>query len=300
MKERFASELLVLLFCGLNGCCYASAEQYNYRLEESQDKGVCEHMTEVFNRNFKTPWDRGGVTLSSNPTFFNRPYDKIFTRLPGVEYSKDFVFRMLLARYPSSTEFDAVIWNEGRVYYPDSAKPGALRESPILVTQIDIDNDGKKEWVVKADFMQRPPTNHVSDAGDYDYTGSDSVIIFPVGGFDSTVPLMSKELVYGQKPGYAPRKLDDDETLQLRPFIYKGITYVAAYQVVWDKKRGQNDPRGNSTYPDFAPDKEYLNVARVIGGGKNPNNLFIETANSETLCRIRMIRLNDSTSSQGK
>lgn len=297
MKNNLGLKLLILLSCGLTGTANAQVELYKYRLEESHDKDLCVHMTKVFNRSFTTPWDRGYDNgLNPSPSVFGTPYDQVFERLPGVEYSKQFVFQMLLAKYPSSPEFDAIKWHEGRVYYPDSARPGELRASPMLVTQIDIDNDGKKEWVIKNSFMFKAPSNYVSDAGNTDFSGWDDLRIFPADGLDLTIPLLSKQLTHGQKPGYQPGMLDIQVALQLRPFIYKGRTYLSAYQVVWeDKSISQSKPRRFRMYPD----REYLNILQVVEGGKNPNNAFIETANTETICRIRMIMLSNTIAPKG-
>ena len=297
MKNNLGLKFLILLVFGFAGTAYAQVELYKYRLEESKDKDLCSHMTKVFNRNFKTPWDRGYDNgLNPSPSVFGTPYDQVFERLPGVEYNKQFVFQMLLAKYPSSPEFDAVKWQEGRVYYPDSARPGELRASPMLVTHLDIDNDGKKEWIVKNSFMFKMPNSSISGVGDTDYSGWDDLRVFPADGLNLATPLKSEQLTHGQKPGYQPRMLDNQVALQLRPFIYKDKTYLSAYQVVWrDKSKSCGKPRFYCYYPD----REYLNILQVIEGGKNPYRQFIETANTETVCRIRMNMLNDTTVTKG-
>lgn len=284
-----------LMIIGLCSPVAAQVQLYKYRLEESHDKGLCVHMTQLFNRSFKTPWDKGHLELTSNPVFFTQSYDQVFERLPGVEYSKDFVFEMLLAKHPSSPEFDAVEWREGRVYLKDSLPPAYKHPRPMLVAEIDIDNDGKKEWVVKSSFMQRVPTNSISGVGDTDFSGWDDLTIFPAGGLDLTIPLASEQLTHGQRPGYQPRMIDNEVALQLRPFIYHGKIYLSAYQVVWnDKRSSQIEPQHCGIYPV----REYLNILRVVAGGRNPHNAFIETANTEIICRIRMIMLNDTTASK--
>jgi len=297
VKNDLSLKLLILLFVGLTGTAYAQVELYKYRLEESKDKDLCVHMTKVFNRSFKTPWDRGYDNgLNPIPSIFGTPYDQVFERLPGVEYNKQFVFEMLLAKYPSSPEFDAVKWQEGRVHSPESSPPGEFTAWPILVTQIDIDNDGTKEWVVKNSFMFKAPTNSISGVGDTDFYGWDVLTIFPTDGLDLAMPLLSKQLTHGQKPGHQPRKLDNQVALQLRPFIYKGKTYLSAYQVVWkDKNVSRSKPRHYRIYPD----REYLNILQVVEGSNNPHHLLIETANTENVCRIRMRMLNDTTPSKG-
>jgi len=253
-------------------------------------------MTQVFNENFKTPWDRGNGALKSNPIVFDVPYDHMFERLPGVEYSKDFVFQMLLAKFPSSPEFDAVKWREGRVYYKDSLPLTYRQAGPMLVTEIDIDNDGTKEWVVKDAFMFKAPTSSVSEVGDSDFSGWDDLRIFPADGLNPTILLASEQLTHGQKPGYRPRKLDNEVALQLRPFIYQNKAYLSAYQVIWkDEDRCKRKPSHLRMYPD----REYMNILQVLEGGYNPHNAFIETANTKIVCRIRMIMLSNTITPKG-
>jgi hypothetical protein len=287
---------LVVLFCGLTGTGYAQVEQYKYRLEQSQDKDLCVHMTKVFNQKFKTPWDKGQKPWKPNPTIFGKPYDQVFDRLSGVEYSLDFTWDMLLSKFPASAEFDAVKWKEGRVYYSDGRPSPYRRAGPMLVANIDIDNDGKKEWVVKHLFMQKMPTNMVSGTGNQDYSGSDTLTIFPSDGLDLTIPLTLEDLIHGQTPNRQPRKIDDEVALQLRPFLYKDTTYLSAYQIVWYDK---DISRSKSHRYRIYPDREYLNILRVNSGGRHLHSSIVETANTETVCRIRMIMLNSAAAPKG-
>lgn len=286
---------IFLILYGLTGFGYAQVELYKYRLEESKDKDLCLHMTEVFNRNFKTPWDRGQKPWKPNSTIFGKTYEQVFERLPGVEYSLEFTWDMLLSKFPRSSEFDAVNWKEGRVNYSDGQPSPFHRAGPMLVAEIDIDNDGKKEWVVKHSFMQKAPTNLVSGVGDHDYSGWDVLTIFPPNGLDLAIPLTNTQLFRGQKPGLQPRKVDDEVALQLRPFIYGDKTYLSAYQVVWyDESVSKNNHHRYKIYPD----EEYLNILRVTGGGQYLHSSIIKTSNTEIVCRIRMVMLNNTTMSK--
>ncbi|KXB32580.1 hypothetical protein AT959_02555 [Dechloromonas denitrificans] len=275
---------------------HSQTEMYKYRLEESKDKSLCVHMTQVFNQNFKTPWNRGIGFEGENPLIFGKPYDKLYERLPDVSFDKESTYEMLLSKFPSSPEFDAVRWKEGRTCYPEGGKEDICHLRPMLVAEIDIDNDGQKEWVVKHSFMFKIPTKFVSDAGDEDYSGEDGLAIFPKDGLDLTMPLTLKQLVHGQKPGRQPRLLDLKVALQLRPFVYKGKTYLSAYQFVLDDK--SLSPKKNHRYQLY-PDREYMNILRVFAGGKRLEGQIIETANTENVCRIRMIMLNNNTVSGG-
>jgi uncharacterized protein len=124
---------------------------YRYRLEYSQDRVLCPHMSKVFNSKFKTPWYRSTLKLEPDPVLFGVPYSQHFERLPGISYDKRKTYDMFLAKYPTSPEFAAVKWREGRYEPP----PGSIyTEPPILVAQVDIDNDGENEWIVKYGFMR--------------------------------------------------------------------------------------------------------------------------------------------------
>ena len=286
----------ISLFCVLIGTVYAQPELYKYRLEESRDKSMCVHMTQVFNQNFKTPWDRGTGFVGTNPIVFGKQYDQLFERLPEVKFDKESTYEMLLSKFPSSPEFDAVRWREGRVCYPEGGNEDICHPRPMLVAEIDIDNDGQREWVVKHAFMFKIPTKFVSDAGDEDYSGEDGLAIFPKDGLDLTKSLTLKQLVYGQKPSRQPLLLDIKVALQLRPFVYEGETYLSAYQAVFDDENTL--PKKHPSHQLY-PDREYMNILRVLKGGKRLEGQIIETANTERVCRIRMIMLNNNTVSEG-
>lgn len=292
---RIASFLLPMFFAASNGYAQNVTNLYKYQLEDGKDKEVCVHMAEVFNQKFRTPWDRGDrfFGTSANPVVFGKTLDQAFDRLPGAEFDKMVTYKMLLSRYPSSPEFDAVVWKEGRVLHPDGQVPPHYRHPvPMLTTEVDIDNDGQKDWVVKHLFMFKMPTNVIYGAArDHDYSGRDELGIFPPDGLDLTKDMTLKQLAWGQNPDRPPRRLGDETGLQLRPFIYKGKTYLSAYKVVWhDEKIHVKRPKKYRIYPDH----EYLNVLKVLPGGQRIEMSVIETANTEIVCRIRMIMLNDA------
>lgn len=286
-----------------DGC--AQEVRYQYRLEEGHDKKICAHMTQVFNQQFRTPWGKGHGSLERNPSVFGIPSDQIFERLPDVIYEKDFTGRMLLSKFPSSSEFDAVHWQEGRFcldsgsFYPNCAL------YPMLVAEIDIDNDGQKDWVIKTDFMSRMTTN---EGRGQSYGGNDDLRIFRLEGFDPLAAnITSEQLFHGQRQNSPPRVIDRLiaerlDTVQLRPFIYMKKTYLSAYQVYWpnlelSKQLGHNAKAKPS---QLYPERENMNILRVTPGGERLFGRDIETANTETVCRIRMIMQSSQTNQKGK
>ena len=286
LMRKLAYLFWLTLLCVVGNAC-AATERYRYRLEDGAQNEVCRHMTQVFNERFKTPWDKGWLRLEPVPKILGTPYDQVFERLPGVEYNKRFVFDMLLAKYPTSPEFEAVKWRETRVMGDNTA-------SPALVAQLDIDNDGHVDWVVKSSFMDKMTTWEGMGQA---YGGKDHLRIFSFDAFDPVVPLLSKQLLQGQKPDRPPRNIDDNisnalDTSQLRPFIFHEKTYLSAYQVFWSnlelsKKLGQST--GNK--PDkLYPDREYMNILAVLPGGTNRYDYRTYVhSNTEAVCRIRMI-----------
>jgi hypothetical protein len=129
---------------------YAQNEVYRYQLEKGKDNDLCPHMTEVFNQYFKTPWKRGYLGLDPDPFTQGTPLDHVFERLPGVEYDQRATWEMLYSKYPTAPEFEAVHWQEGRQCSPSPDKDCP----PMLITKLDIDNDGNQDWVIKFTFMQ--------------------------------------------------------------------------------------------------------------------------------------------------
>lgn len=286
MMRKLAYLFWLTLLCVVGNAC-AATERYRYRLEDGAQNEVCRHMTQVFNERFKTPWNKGWLRLEPVPKILGTPYDQVFERLPGVEYNKRFVFDMLLSKYPTSPEFDAVKWRETLVQWDNLT-------APALIAQFDIDNDGQMDWVVKASFMTKMTTREGTGQSD---GGKDHLEIFSSDGFEPVVPVPSKHLLQGQKPDRPHRSIDEDisdglDTTQLRLFLFGGKTYLSAYQVFWpnlelSKKLGRHaEDKADKLYPD----REYMNILTVLPGStrKYDYSTFVR-ANTETVCRIRMI-----------
>ncbi len=268
------------------------AAQYRYVLEEDGDpNGVCVHMTQVFNQRFKTPWNKGELESDPAQKIFGTRFDQVFERFPGVEYNMMATWTMLLAKYPTSPEYDAVKWRETRVG-PETERDKNVH--PALIAQIDIDNDGELDWVIKDTFMNKLTTY---EGWQQAYGGRDYLNIFPHISFKPTVPIPYDFLNPLKNPSKAPRRLDSNisenlDTSQLRPFIFRGKTYFSAYQVYWpnleaSKRAGTSvQIRPNKEFPD----REYMNIFEVRSGGhvKDGYAKIYVHANTEKLCRIRM------------
>jgi hypothetical protein len=261
---------------------------YRYRLESGTSHEVCTHMTNVFNKQFRTPWQR---SASSKEASTSSPQTSPVGggRLPGVPYNKDFADAMLLSRYPSSAEFDAVQWKEANVLWD-------TKVNPALLASLDIDNDGQPDWVVKYAFMTALTTwqglGQLSG-------GSDSLAIFKAEDFQPQATLSSKLILNGESEQKAPRHADSDasqglETYQLRPFIFQGKAYLQAYQAFWpnlelSKQQGRRTAlSADKPYPD----REYMNILSMQTGSEKSFNYHVprNMAKLTAVCRVRMIR----------
>lgn len=241
--------MIVLLF--LTPIAYADEEQtYSYQLEQGKGKDVCEHMTKVFNSNFKQPWNVERSDANINPLIFGKSLDQTFERLPGVDYNKRFALKMLLSKYPSSPEFEAVPWKDGRICWVAGKQyPNCDHIGTDLIVELDINNDGHKEWLVKSLFLTRKPTSN-----DKQFPEADDLTIFPESGFDPAQLITEKELAYGQKDGYLPKKLGMNidpgySTFLLRPFVYKDRIFLAAYQTSWKKNFTEKNRSKSREWP---------------------------------------------------
>ena len=284
--------LLILAFSKMAEAVTADPrpERYRYVLEESFHD-VCEHMTQVFNQRFKTPWNKGFLESDPAQKIYGTRFDQVFERFPGVEYNMRATWTMLLAKYPTSPEYDAVKWRETRVG-PESESDKNVY--PALVAQIDIDNDGELDWVIKSSFMDKLTTfegwGQANGLAEY-------LQIFPQTGFEPTrlIPWATRFPLHN--PALAPRKLNTDlsagmETYQLRPFIFRNKTYVSAYQAYWPNLAA-SELEGRYVRLDPVkefPDREYMNIFEVHPGGfvKDGSPKINVRAYTEKLCRIRM------------
>lgn len=274
-------------------------DYYHYKLEDGATHAVCQHMTKVFNNKFRTPWHISRrLGLEAVPkTKDGVPYDQLFERLPGVEYKKEFVFDMLLSKYPTSPEFEAVKWVETRAYvdgYDSNTRKAIKQPFPLLLTKLDIDNDGREDWLVKGGFMRIPSR----DDNLYGVHMMESIAIFDEGCFDP-----AKEIRYEDKEMWnGARVIMLEDLHQMRPFVFRQTTYVAAYQAFWVNRINRKMDRHDGLPIQRYPDEEYINVVRVLPGEGEPVSPYVvyRKAETETVCRIRMILLNKLNTKGGR
>lgn len=234
----------LLLICGhaiaSDSEGYQDSERYQYILESGANASVCTHMKSVYKNKFRTPWKRPLLTkLVGDPKYSEvSPY--AFPKLPGVTHDTMATFTMSYSRLPTSAEFEAVDWREGRIQYG-----GPVGEGPALVAELDIDNDGKKDFVVKGCFMRTPAV--IQDGG------ADCLYIFRGKTLDLPNPIPQEMLgPRGSASGPAViAALPEVPYRLIRPFRFQGTTYLAGYR--------QGDGRGRSS--------DHIDIVKYLGGG---------------------------------
>lgn len=247
---------------------------YRYKLEMSKDDKVCRHMEKVYKKYFRTPW-------ASPPDDWNDERKKnVSTRLPGVEFNADLMGLMDRALFPSSPEFEAIKWREGRYKYQttDTKSGGEVVITgtiinPLLVADFDIDNDGKMDTVIQGGFFEGM------------VYGIDSFSVYPAGTVD--LKDLVGESVVKVRDVQSFREVDGmGETLSvgvdtwrsLRPFILGGVTYLSG-------------ARYESPYDGFKPNhiyKDYVDILKYIKGSSFRKGRNQPPLEFETICRFRM------------
>ena len=289
-------------------------EAYTYELEVNNDDKVCRHMDQVYNAYFRQPWTvHGAESKQYGPDGLYS-----FPKYPGVEGFNLSMFGLGCSRRPSSPEFDAVPWrvalrfNKTSIDAPPISvceqyrqekvmgpgKGGKVCFYPLLITDFDIDNDGRVETVVKDSFQKNyPPLDHHS---------ADHYYVFPQGTVDPW------HFDYGpdyraqyKKFGSWPR---DITVFSARPFIFHGVSYLSQYTRWWKKDDfdmpvspdtsdsrwwKDSDSGWDPDWPlDPGPaDRSYMEVYIIRGSSKliSPGNQYAEAEYPmDLLCRFRM------------
>ena len=272
----FQARKLLPLACLLCGALAASTAvdadsvivhgpHYVYRLTLNDSPDLCTHMNQVFNEGFATMWDTS--MLNEEDPSFAADSEFAFPRLPGVEHDYKATFTMLSSKKPSSPEFDAVPWKEGRAILgdpPESAGPVNDTPMPILVTYVDFYNDGHMDAVIKKQFTRG--YSYMANSGG---NGLDDELI--------TV-ILDQKLSPGptlswwdlrKKAQSSSKFINTIDAAYERLFIYKGQTYVAHYDIQL------------STNPNAVkPSKELMSVLRY----------HVSDGQGEVICQYRMIQ----------
>ncbi len=214
-----------------------SGEQCNYRYELVLNKNdkVCKHMKEVFDWSFRRPFDLRGISEKQQREEFFPVY----------------------SHYPSSKEFDAVVWRNPILIR--ESHDGTVFQWPMPIAEFDVDNDGENEVVIKGTWFN----------GERD--SQETILIFKRDEIDPKQITKWSELV-GQ-PGKRPRVIGNGERI-IRPFIFDGSSYLMMYEA-----EGRGAFWGQQT----------MWVRQYKGGGRvyHPEETPLEI---EDVCKFNMVR----------
>jgi hypothetical protein len=191
---------------------------YRFDLVKGKNTDVCRHMHKVYNRYFQQLFD----IEKAKPELWN-----LFTKT-----YRD--IGALNSFYPTSPEFDAVKWDIREYVSPNVNPPP---ERIALLTEIDIDNDGAKETVAKRTF--------------YDMGSHYSERLLILSDFKLSE---SGQIQYDDF--YRKRPVSLADAAIIRPFIYKGTTYLHWYEFKL--------PKGDST-PDPTVYDKWILIRKYLG-----------------------------------
>jgi len=247
------------------------SDSYRYLLVHGKDAAVCRHMHNVYSEKFVFPWKRPTLDLAGKN--YGQESNYAFPKLPGVTHEPRAALEMSYSRHPTSPEFEAIKWQEGRYRFiePSGKDHGEL---PMLIAEFDIDNDGKIETVIKARFMETYYIHRGSG-------GEDALFVFPKGEVDLSKAIAS-EILYrpnaNDKRPVMISMLPSAPFRLVRPFVVEGVTYLSAYRQEWSEADKIK--------------KESIHILLFHGASKNPepldrrNNLLLEP-----VCELRMIAM---------
>jgi hypothetical protein len=247
-------------------------DRYRYVLDAGKDRSFCAQMQKIYNNHFAFPWKRPSLSVLKDDPAYGPKGSYAFPKLPGVNHDARMTLDMSYSRLPSSSEFDAVAWKEGRYRLMSD------QEQPMLIAELDINNDGQNDIVVKPHFMLTLEPAHGSVPG-----GEDALLVFSKGDIELGRPLVLG-LLYQTESGKRPALIAGGHTRRVtRPFILGGRAYLSTYEQVWEG--GEFRDLGNR----FSRlEAEYINVLSYRGGSHNLGTAW-SPLDVDTLCRFRMV-----------
>lgn len=206
---------------------------YRYELVLSKNDKVCKHMKQVFDEKFARPFDMYGFS------------DK----------QKSEILFPIYSHYPSSDEFEAVVWRNLNVIRKND--DGATFPWVVPIAEFDIDNDGEIEVVTKYAWF--------SGAVD----SSEILIVYKKNEID--VDHLSDWKQLSGLPGGHPKVIDMGARID-RPFIFDGVSYLVMYE---------------STGRGAFWGKQTMWIRKYKGGGQNDDESPLKM---EDVCKFNMIR----------
>ncbi len=218
-----ASALMTFVFAPLTHARTGASMTYAYSSEINKDSALCRHMSDVFNSRFRSPWKRDAFS-EKNSSHYAANSRYVFPLLPWASHSNRFTFDMSLSRSPSSDEFDAVDWKEGRVTTGGPSKTRSADSEvvvPVLIANVDIDNDGSQDTIVKYGFS--PGYDHLASG---EGLSAEAIVVWRSQVWQLPSDMSLWKLLNSQPATRAPIVYN---AAYVRPFIYERHTYLARY-----------------------------------------------------------------------
>ncbi len=267
--------ILGFLVCLTNSMQGVAGEfdAYRYKLEQNNNKKVCSHMAGVYNKFFKKPFN----TINDEAEYVGSG-GVLPPLLPGAKEDLGSFINMRFSFQPTSPEFDAIKWQLGKETHHYRGVADAYLNTPFIAADMDINNDGQVETVVKDAFMGCYIPG--CDAGH-----ADDLSIFRKGDIDLMLGPIEWDVFFKGQNDHPPLAIiygPQSSCDLVRPFIYDGVTYLSCYHRKWLRDfRDFRDPR------NLTPAREYTDVLKYQGVEKLPDGR--KPIKAETVCKFRMI-----------
>lgn len=199
---------------------------YRYILKDSHNPALCAHMLHVFNTKFAHLWDAPPIWASEGDPVYSARSVYAFPMLPHLKHDSESTFLLRYSKVPTSKEFSAIPWQEGRALMGGCPRGGTCPSDnipiPILVAHFDFDNDGRVDTVVQEGYSTGYPwaPSQQGGAGVYLIVWRSQMLTI------SDTPSLWA-LTHPSTKSLTPITLDGP---YLRPFVYRRKVFVASYE----------------------------------------------------------------------
>lgn len=255
---------------------------YRYILREDHGGPVCGHMLRVFNVKFTRLWDSHPLPSSkSGGRDYSAPSKYAFSLLPGAVHNTKATFVMRFSAQPTSSEFSAIDWREGRAILGGCPNcPWDHVSLPIIVAHFDFDNDGTIDTVIKQQFF-----------GGYPHAGDSLEYLTVWRGQNLTIRDTADMTILDHPKDRTLTPIIASGTY-LRPFIYRGQAYVARY-VQNIRQAGNLDSEPTAVPWTQAPQSEDMLVEQYSYSGQKEKITGRPTWDVHRICDFTMKQLDE-------
>lgn len=196
--------------------------QVRYKYISTSKAKSCAQLSKLLNGSLKDPWGFSEPLSVDELENYKKNFSYANTP-PGAEGpSAENMWQTLPSVTASAKEF-RMNWVYGE--YRDVGAYGTLVMRPFIATNIDLDNDGKKEWFVKYVFGDRPVDDKIGWLG-----GADAASIISENDFSAGRAWDFQDLnahTITSAPHTSPLVA---ESKHLRPIIFGGRYFLLAYR----------------------------------------------------------------------